>query len=30
VDADTLKLDPFEGYWDAASIPGESMEVTIK
>jgi peptide/nickel transport system substrate-binding protein len=31
VDADTtIKLDPFEGYWDAASIPGQSMEVSIK
>jgi peptide/nickel transport system substrate-binding protein len=31
VDADTtIKLDPFEGYWDAASIPSQSMEVPIK
>ncbi len=30
VDADTLKLDPFETYWDTASIPGESMEVSTK
>jgi peptide/nickel transport system substrate-binding protein len=26
----TIKLDPFEGYWDAASIPGQSTEVSIK
>jgi peptide/nickel transport system substrate-binding protein len=31
VDADTtIKLDPFAGYWDTASIPGQSMEVSIK
>lgn len=26
-DGGTLTLEPFAGYWDAASIPGESMEV---
>jgi peptide/nickel transport system substrate-binding protein len=31
VDADTtIKLDPFEGYWNTASIPAESMEASIK